>query len=92
MAARNAFHAAKRTAPAQSGGERLVRTGRPGYTKLPRTDHTATVRRQCPDGGTVDTRDLKSLVRKGVRVQIPLRVPSNIKEIPGFVKMTNPGI
>ena len=33
----------------------------------------------------VDTRDLKSLGREAVRVQVPLRVPSNIKQIPGFV-------
>ena len=34
---------------------------------------------------SVDTRDLKSLGREAVRVQVPLRVPSNIKQIPGFV-------
>ena len=44
-----------------------------------------------PDGGMVDTRDLKSLGRKAVRVQVPLRVPLNIKGNPGFVVMTNPG-
>ena len=34
----------------------------------------------CPDGGMVDTKDLKSFGFTAVRVQVPLRVPQNEKE------------
>ena len=32
----------------------------------------------CPDGGMVDTKDLKSFGFTAVRVQVPLRVPSEM--------------